>query len=137
VTALCLRADAPPTPPRCPVAAADTFVKQREEAAHKRERMREQRRAREAAAAAAEAAGEAAARARGSTRTEERDVRAMLERWTRVTGWAWDPASLLGAGSRAIPVHRALVPVYSDAPAGRRRISAEALEQALQAGLHL
>ena len=117
-------------------AAAVTFLKKRDEARDKRDKLRARRREAEAAAAAADAAGEAA-RGRNYTRgrVEERNVDDMTERWQRATGWAWDPSELLRRGS-SVPLNRALVPVLADG-VSRRRLSQEALDAAHEAGLEL
>jgi ferredoxin len=112
--------------------AAVTFVKLREEAAARREKARAARRAAEAAAAAETAASGARGGARG--RVEERLVGSMLARWQAATGWAWDPQQLRERGT-TIPITRALVPIISEEGRSRRRISQEALDAALQAGL--
>jgi ferredoxin len=114
--------------------ASATFVKQRAEAAQKRVKMREKRRAEEQYEAAQEASGESArgeARSR-TARTEERDVAGMFERWSRATGWLWDPSELLG-GARTIPTQRALVRIAVQS--SRRRINAETMEQLRESGL--
>jgi hypothetical protein len=111
--------------------ASVTFVKLREEAAARREAARAARRAAEAQAAA-EAATTGGARA-GKGRVEERSVGGMLTRWQAATGWAWDPEALRERGS-TIPITRALVPIPVEGP-GRRRITQEALDAAMEAGL--
>jgi ferredoxin len=122
-------------------AASATFVKQREEARLKREKLRAQRRQAEAAAAAADAAGEADARrgwgAGRAGKVEERQVGAMMARWQQATGWTWDPRELLRRGS-TVPINRALVPLPAlAAGAPRRRLSQEAIDAALEVGLVL
>ena len=115
-------------------AASVTFVKQREEARERRDKLRAKRREAEAAAAAADAAGEAQRRNYTRGRVEERNVDDMTERWQRATGWAWDPSELLRRGS-TVPLNRAMVPVMADV--SRRRLSQEALDAAQEAGLEL
>ena len=114
--------------------ASVTFVKQREEARERRDKLRAKRREAEAAAAAADATGEAQRRNYTQGRVEERNVDDMTERWQRATGWAWDPSELLRRGS-TVPFNRALVPVMADV--SRRRLSQEALDAAQEAGLEL
>ena len=114
--------------------ASVTFVKQREEARERRDKLRAKRREAEAAAAATDATGEAQRRNYTQGRVEERNVDDMTERWQRATGWAWDPSELLRRGS-TVPFNRALVPVMADV--SRRRLSQEALDAAQEAGLEL
>ena len=112
--------------------ASATFMKLRAEAAKKREKMRERRRAEEQYEAAAEASGESARGGARSVRTEERDVAGMFSRWSRATGWRWDPSELL-SGARSIPAQRALVRVA--VRSSRRRISEETMRQLQESGL--
>ena len=116
--------------------ASVTFVKLREEARAKREKLREQRRASEARAAAEEAAG-GAGRTAARGRVEERNVQGMMDRWTQATGWGWEPQELLNRDS-TVPLSRALVPlpIAVGAPS-RRTISADTIAAVQEAGLSL
>jgi hypothetical protein len=110
-----------------------TFTRKREEAKMRAARTREAR-LREERRAAVESEGGW----RAASKTEERNVGGMLRRWQAATGLVWDPEELRKEG-RSVPAQRALVPVYAEEPQERRRrrLSAETLEQAHQAGLWL